>query len=243
MGYTEFIILQLIAHLFYDFFFQNDLWIRHRQRYRFRSKVLYWHALIVFFVSWLFSFQLGFFVCSIVLAGSHLVLDGLKHRIANIKFGRARILKNGFFFVDQIIHISILILCVHAFDNWWGIEPLFSLPFGLNVLLLIIGYLLCLKPSNVFIREVFRVNNLKVMNQPGEDLLNAGKLIGNIERVLTLTLLLLGQFEAVGFIIAGKSILRYEGVKTSKTEYVLIGTLLSFGIAILISIIYSKLTI
>jgi hypothetical protein len=87
------------------------------------------------------------------------------------------------------------------------------------------------------------MNKFKIVNLPGEDLLNAGKLIGNIERLLTLTLLLLEQFEAVGFIIAGKSILRYEGTKTAKTEYVLIGTLLSFGIAILIGILILKFII
>jgi len=63
---------------------------------------------------------------------------------------------------------------------------------------------------------------IKIDRNADSDLLNAGRLIGNIERVLTLTLLLMMQYEAVGFIIAAKSILRYEGVKTSKTEYVLI---------------------
>jgi hypothetical protein len=82
-----------------------------------------------------------------------------------------------------------------------------------------------------------------MQTKPGDDLLNAGKLIGNIERVLTLTLLLMGQYEAIGFIIAGKSILRYEGEKTAKTEYVLVGTLLSFGIAIIIGILILKLPI
>ncbi len=67
-------------------------------------------------------------------------------------------------------------------------------------------------------------------------MLNAGKLIGNIERILTLTLILFNQYEVVGFIIAAKSILRYKETDTSRTEYVLIGTLLSFGIAILLGI-------
>ena len=73
------------------------------------------------------------------------------------------------------------------------------------------------------------------------DLLNAGRLIGNIERILTLTLLLMSQYEVIGFLIAAKSILRFEGVKTSKTEYVLIGSLLSFGVAIIIGITILKL--
>ena len=50
----------------------------------------------------------------------------------------------------------------------------------------------------------------------------------------------MSQYEVIGFLIAAKSILRYEGVKTSKTEYVLIGSLLSFGVAIIIGITILK---
>jgi len=49
------------------------------------------------------------------------------------------------------------------------------------------------------------------------------------ERLIALGLVILGKFEAVGLIIAAKSILRLYG--TPKSEYVLVGTLLSFGIA------------
>ena len=44
--------------------------------------------------------------------------------------------------------------------------------------------------------------------------------------------------EAVGFLIAAKSILRYKDTDNLKTEYVLIGTLLSFGTATLLSLWY-----
>lgn len=243
MEYSQFLILQLIAHLLYDFFFQNDLWVRHRQRYKFRSKILYWHTLIVFLLSWIFSFQWSYFVCSIIIALSHFILDGLKPKISKIRLGRKLLFSRAFFFVDQFIHICIIIICANAFETIRGFWPVFEVQTESKTLLLILAYLICLKPSNVFIKQVFLLNNFKVFSNPNEDLLNAGKLIGNIERVLTLTLLLFEQFEAVGFIIAGKSILRYEGVKTSKTEYVLIGTFLSFGIAIMISILYTRISV
>jgi Ni,Fe-hydrogenase III large subunit len=66
-----------------------------------------------------------------------------------------------------------------------------------------------------------------------EGILNAGKIIGETERIISLTFLLSGAPEAVGFVIAGKSILRFRDTDTIKTEYVLVGTLLSFTIAIL----------
>jgi len=81
-------------------------------------------------------------------------------------------------------------------------------------------------------RKNIILNYIKIEGDNKEDLPNVGKLIGLAERTITLTLVLLGQFEAIGFLIAAKSILRY-GEKTQQTEYVLIGTLLSFGIAII----------
>jgi hypothetical protein len=66
-------------------------------------------------------------------------------------------------------------------------------------------------------------------NDDDKGLPNAGKLIGITERFLSLALILLGQYEAVGLIIAAKSILRFN--TTYKSEYVLVGTLLSFAIA------------
>jgi hypothetical protein len=243
MEFIEFLVLQFIAHLLYDFFFQNDVWVRHRLRHKYRSKALYWHVIIVFLISWLLSFQVAFFVCSFLIALIHFLLDGMKSSISRIRIGRKRIFSKSFFFIDQLVHICIILICVYSFDRIWGIDPFINSPLKPEYLLLILAYLICLKPSNVFIREFFKMNNFKAVSLPGEDLLDAGKIIGNIERVLTVTLLIFQQYEAVGFIIAGKSILRYEGVKTSKTEYVLIGTLLSFGIAIILSIILSKIQI
>jgi hypothetical protein len=64
-------------------------------------------------------------------------------------------------------------------------------------------------------------------------------------RTLVLTFVLFGQFQAIGFLIAAKSILRFgdkNGNNPSKqTEYVLIGTLLSFTMALFIGILVKKL--
>jgi hypothetical protein len=53
--------------------------------------------------------------------------------------------------------------------------------------------------------------------------------------------ILTGHFEAIGFLLAAKSIFRFGDLKEAKdrklTEYVLIGTLLSFGIALLIGLL------
>ena len=62
-----------------------------------------------------------------------------------------------------------------------------------------------------------------------------------MERILTLTFVMTGQYEAVGFIIAAKSLLRFKDTDTAKTEYVLAGTLLSFGVATICGLVVNEL--
>jgi hypothetical protein len=66
-----------------------------------------------------------------------------------------------------------------------------------------------------------------------EEIKNAGALIGNLERILAIIFVIIGQYESIGFIVAAKSLLRFKDTDTAKTEYVLAGTFLSFGIAII----------
>ena len=63
---------------------------------------------------------------------------------------------------------------------------------------------------------------------------NGGRVIGNLERGLIYLLILTGQAAGIGFLIAAKSVLRFGAVKDESrlSEYVIIGTLASFGWAI-----------
>lgn len=69
-----------------------------------------------------------------------------------------------------------------------------------------------------------------------ESLVNAGKYIGWLERALILSFVLLDQWSAIGFLATAKSVFRFGDLSRSKdrklTEYILIGTLLSYSIAI-----------
>ena len=47
----------------------------------------------------------------------------------------------------------------------------------------------------------------------------------------------MGKLKVIGFLIASKSILKYKYVDAVKTEYVLIETMLSFGIAMLLGLL------
>ncbi len=65
-----------------------------------------------------------------------------------------------------------------------------------------------------------------------------GSKIGYVERLLIFIFVILNQYEAIGFLVAAKSILRFNESRDDKkyAEYVLYGTLLSVLLAIVIGI-------
>lgn len=230
MDIFQFLILQLAAHLISDYYLQPESKAKEKNSLGFRSKYIKWHILISFGLSWLFSFQLSFVLGSLIIAITHWLIDGTKKYLNGYKS-----IKKYAFYIDQIFHLLLIYIVVLIFDNLIGIEPLFTIPLEIKTLLIITAYMFCAKPANILIKEIFISADITI--DGNDDLPNAGKLIGTIERFLTLTFILLGQFEAVGFLIAAKSILRYKDDSTLKTEYVLIGTMLSFGIAVALGVI------
>ncbi|NEW83197.1 MAG: DUF3307 domain-containing protein [Mariniphaga sp.] len=229
MSLADLIILQFCAHLLADFTFQSEVWAKDKNTHGFKSKNLRWHVLVVFVISWLLSFQYLFVLASLVIAVFHLLIDGFKKKIVDNKK-----IAGYTFFIDQTLHLLVLVGVILLFNNLFPISPFIQLPINTYWLLIIAGYLFCTKPANIFIREVFKAYEMAIVDE--SRIAKAGRLIGITERIIALTLILYGQFAAVGFIIAGKSILRFKDDDTPKTEYVLIGTLLSFGVAIITGI-------
>lgn len=66
-----------------------------------------------------------------------------------------------------------------------------------------------------------------------------GKLIGRLERGLILLFVLTGQPSSIGFLIAAKSVFRFgelsERRNRMETEYIIIGTMLSFTVGLLVA--------
>jgi len=236
MGFSEFLLLQFLAHVLADYFLQTDALALDKNTKGFKSKFLVWHALIVFTLAWLLSFQLHFFIGAGVIAITHYLIDGFK-----VKLNTHSVLGPHAFFIDQTMHLLIIVGVAMLYDRFHGLDFYYELPISYNALLILSAYLLCLKPANIFIKEVFRSSKIAIAMTNKEathdvsratELPNAGKVIGILERLLALTFIMIGEYQAVGFLIAAKSILRYKDTDTLKTEYVLIGTMLSFGIAV-----------
>ena len=223
MNSTLFLSLAL-AHIIGDFYLQTDKNCQQKESKQFRSWFLYAHAIIIGLLSWMIVPYCNFGVWTLLITVSHFAIDAIKIHCPKGLWS---------FVIDQLLHMGILI----AISNIY--KPAKELPLQMidfstffSTPLLILAILLCIKPANILIKlilEKYQVGKSESCN----NIKNAGALIGNLERMLTIVFVLLGQFEAIGFIVAAKSILRFKDTDTAKTEYVLAGTFLSFGIAIL----------
>lgn len=222
------LILQLLAHLVSDFFLQTEKSCKSKADNAFKSVHLYIHAAITFACAWLLSMSWGYWWAALLIAVLHLVIDGLKSICKNLK---------GAFFIDQLLHVTVIVAAVMLYNNK---VSAIALPIWLpetKVLLWVVAFVFCLRPANFVIQNIFKEAKISIPDGgKGQSLPNAGRVIGNVERLLTLVFVMLGQYEALGFLLAAKSLLRFRETDTVKSEYVLVGTLLSFGIAILVGV-------
>ena len=226
---VKFLILQLLAHLLSDFYLQTETSCKSKADNAFKSRHLYYHTLIIFACAWLLSMSWGYWWAALMIAVMHFVIDGLKSVCKNLK---------GAFFIDQLLHLAVIVATVIIYNNVCEI----ALPAWLSetkVLLWIVAFVFCLRPANFFIQNIFKEAKITVPanGEENQSLPNVGHVIGDVERMLTLVFVMLGQYEAIGFLLAAKSLLRFRETDTVKSEYVLVGTLLSFGIAILVGVI------
>lgn len=221
----------LLAHVIGDFYLQNDKYCAQKEERKFRSWFLYVHSLIIGGVSWAAVpiFNFGFY--ALAIAFSHLVIDIVKTYIPKGLWN---------FVIDQIAHLAILIIVASLFDTTTEL-PIQSMDCNgsFSIPLFILAVLLCIKPANILIKLVLKKYQVGE-TQSCENIKNAGALIGNLERILTIIFVIIGQYGAIGFIIAAKSILRFKDTDTAKTEYVLAGTFMSFGIALLCGLMATK---
>ena len=222
------LILQLLAHLVSDFYLQTEKSCKDKADNAFKSRHLYVHSAITFACAWLFSMRWDFWWAALLVAVLHLVIDGLKSIFSD---------KKGAFFIDQLLHVVVIVAAVMLYNKVNAIALPTWLP-EMNVLLWIVAFVFCLRPANFFIKNVFKDARITVPTngEENQSLPNAGRVIGNVERLLTLVFVMLGQYEAIGFLLAAKSLLRFRETDTVKSEYVLVGTLLSFGMAILVGV-------
>lgn len=221
-------IYLIIAHILGDFYLQNTYSCKKKCESKFKSKYLWIHAFIVALTAWVIMFDLSFWWCAIIIFLTHAAIDGIKVSCKD---------KLWIFLADQTLHLIILYILTRTWDNSIEWCPFSFLNiYGGKIPLLIAIFLFIFKPSNILIKKILKEYKI----EEKEDSNKVGALIGNLERVLTVLLIMVGEFQSVGFLIAAKSLLRFKDSDTKQTEYVLAGTLLSFGIAIVCGLFYAK---
>lgn len=224
----------LLAHLLGDFVLQPNAWVHEKERLKVGSSKLYFHVLLHGLLSLLFIADMQFYKWAIVIVLSHLIID-----LSKLYFQKQKN-KRQWFWIDQLAHILILIFISLIWQNQ-SID-LTTLWNNQNVTLITCIVLLT-TPTGVFIKTIISFWTPAYNNSlETSSLQNAGKYIGILERLFVFFFIITHHWEGIGFLLATKSIFRFGDLKEARdrklTEYVMIGTLLSFGIAMLTGTAY-----
>ncbi len=217
----------LFAHLLGDFLLQPNSWVVNKELHKHKSKYLYFHIILHGILAAVFICESAFIWLAIVLAILHGFIDFLK-----LTFQKPET-KRSWFVADQILHLIVLIL-ISALYTDSAIDFKF---IGTGFWTVLTGIVLLTKPTSVLIKNIISIWAPDNKDKADTSLANAGNYIGILERLFVFCFIITGHFEAIGFLLAAKSIFRFGDLMEAKerklTEYVLIGTLLSFGIALL----------
>lgn len=205
----------LTAHLLADYPLQNGWIIANKKK----PAAMAVHIGVVFLLT-LLALR-GEIWPALTIAALHLGIDLIKTHWAPDTLAA--------YIADQLAHFATL---AAVFWVWPGLGDLWpeATPFVQYLLTITAGFILCVLAGGPAIGLLMKDFTTGIQ----DSLPNAGKMIGLLERSVIFLLVLAGHPAGVGFLIAAKSILRFD--KDPKaSEYVIIGTLASFGWALLIS--------
>jgi len=233
------LLVLLTAHLVGDFALQPDRMAKRKRD----VKVLLLHVVAVTGAS---AMLLGGLPLPLLTAlfAAHLLLDSAKVNL----FGE----RAGMFLLDQLMHLVVIAALALVFPNaaaeglWLTRLTLEGQQCWLQFVTLLGGVLLCVPTGGVLIGvltrpflEDIRQSRADQSNGGIDGLPKGGRFIGWLERSLVMMLFLMGQPEGIGFLVAAKSILRFGEIKDSHqrkmSEYIIIGTFMSFGWALLVA--------
>jgi hypothetical protein len=228
----ETLVLLLAAHLLADFPLQPDRLIRRKRN----PLVLAGHLVIVAGTACVLLGTLHWPLLAVLLS-THLAMDALK----------VYVLRDTpvAFLLDQAVHVVVILALAMAFpevwrDGWWALLPAEHFRLLMVGVVVASGIIATLQPGAILIRKATEGFARDI---PGDTqgLKDGGRYIGYLERLLVLMLVLAGQFAGVGFLITAKSILRFGDLTETRqrklTEYIIIGTFMSFGWGLLVALL------
>lgn len=222
----ETLIALFAAHVLADYVFQTGNMVARKDKFLYLAL----HGVIVLATAIVVTGSIAAPI--FVLAALHLVTDAIKSRFEESIAPHL---------VDQLVHlITLTAIAAYAPYIWktgmWAAAPAY-VP---HILLLVSGAIYATRAGG------FAVGILMAPYGPEfskDSLPGGGKMIGLLERGLIYVLVLAGLPIGIGFLVAAKSVLRFETASDKdlaenrkRSEYVIIGTLASFGWAILVSL-------
>ncbi|THU34784.1 DUF3307 domain-containing protein [Niastella caeni] len=227
----------LFAHLLGDFILQTRSMVRHKQRLKARSWMLYLHCAIHGILVYLFAPRWDLWIIPLLVMFTHYVIDLWKLNQPE---------KAVYFIIDQVAHILTLFVlwCLFVAPAGWLPQNWVSVMHSQKAWAIGVGYLLVTFPLSLLMASAtqkWRREAEENSVRSSVSLNEAGKWIGIFERILVFTFVISSHFEGIGFLIAAKSILRFNDIKGNEArkeaEYILIGTLMSFSFSIMIGLI------
>jgi nitrate reductase gamma subunit len=226
-----FLVKLLLAHLVADFLLQTKKMVANK---KWLSKSMFIHISIVFLVTLLLSKNI---FISATIAIFHYCIDGMK-----LEFNKKNISRSSLFLVDQASHFLVILLCWSIyFDITREVYHAFLIPFeNYQLSLILLGYVVVTTPFGYLIGLLTK----RFQNQNNDDTKTDknGLLIGIFERLIILSFMLVGEYAAIGFLITGKSIIRFSTKNEDiKSEYVLLGTFMSYALTIMLGILIKSL--
>ena len=223
------LIKLILSHLLTDFILQPNKWIQKRQEKHFASFQLYMHGMITAILAWIFIGWQYWGVALIIMI-SHILIDVWKsYRKENLFY----------FIADQSFHLIIILSCwLNIFFNWTDvILKLHEINTNAAFWKIATGIIFLTMPAGILIGKMTKHWREDIPD--AESLENAGKWIGIAERIIIVIFVVNHEYVAIGLLVAAKAIIRFNEKDRPeiKTEYLVIGTLLSMLIAIVTGLI------
>lgn len=209
------------GHLVADFWLQPASWVNCKRANGLKSKRLLLHAALASVLPVVFTLQISLWWFIPIIFISHYLID----------FAKTKTRDNLLAFVaDQVLHIAVLMV-LSRYVSLQGLSVQNQLFWKFAA-----GFVLVTTPSGILIGKFLQT----ITNTESTPLkTNASAWIGIVERILILTFIHAGQFQAIGFLVAAKSVFRFSEIQKEgnpKAEYFLLGTLVSFLVAVAVGL-------
>jgi hypothetical protein len=223
------LIKLILSHLITDFILQPKSWVDDRNAKHFASLKLYLHILITATLAFiLLGYQ--YWLVTIIILFTHLLIDGWKSYQKQTA---------TYFIADQLLHLLVILGCWYF--TFFNLSDVIATAKQVNETLSFwktaTAIVFLTAPAGILIGQLTKQWRDKLPE--AGNLANAGKWIGIIERLIIFIFVVYGEYSAIGLLVAAKGIIRFseKDRQEIKTEYLVIGTLLSIALALVTGLI------